>query len=280
MAIVSISRGSHSRGVEVAELVASRLGYKCLARDVVLDAAAEFNVSERELLKAIEDSPSIFERLTQSKARVLAFIRAALLKQFREDNLVYHGLAGHVFLQGIRHAFKARILSDLEDRVAMVMAQDKVSEQTARGALKKRDKARKQWSMQLYGVDPEDPSLYDMVIHVGKMGTEGAANAICDLVSQEAFQTTPESQAGMEDLALAAAVEALIVEMQLEKHLEGVTASEGKVIVRLKSLPRVQAGSFKDFGAHYIDDLQGRLNKRALGLHNFKALEISAPDLH
>ena len=264
----------------MAELVASRLDYNCVAMEAVLDASTEFKVPEIELLKAIEETPSIIERLTQSKARLIAFIRAALFKQFRQDNLVYHGLAGHVFLQGIQHALKVRILANFEDRVAIVVDREKVSEQTARETLIKRDKDRKQWSMHFYGVDPEDPSLYDMVIHVSKMGTEGAADAICDMVDHEAFKTTRDSQAAMDDLALAAAVEALIVEMQLEKHMEGVSASDGDVVVQLKSLPRVQAGSFRDYDAHYISGLQGRLRKRALGLPTFKTLEVAAPDRH
>ncbi len=38
MSIISISRGSYSRGKEVAEKVASKLGYECLSRYILLDA--------------------------------------------------------------------------------------------------------------------------------------------------------------------------------------------------------------------------------------------------
>lgn len=274
MAIITISRGSYSRGTEVAEKVASRLGYDCLARDVLLEASEEFNIPEIKLVRAIEGAPSVFNRLTQSRARYIAYIRAALFKHFCADNVVYHGLAGHYFLQNIGHALKVRILADLEDRMAIVMERDKVSEKEARSSLEKADKVRRQWGLQLYGIDPEDPSLYDTVIHVGKVGTDGATDMICNLVALESFQTTPASQGALEDLALAAAVEALAVDMELDRHDVQVSAHDGQVLVRLDSPPRMHAGSMSDFRTHYIEDLQRRLLERIRELPGFKALEV------
>ncbi len=42
---------------------------------------------------------------------------AALLKHVQKDNVVYHGLFGHFFLQDIPHVLKVRIVGDLEARV-------------------------------------------------------------------------------------------------------------------------------------------------------------------
>jgi hypothetical protein len=41
MAIITISRGSYSKGKEVAEKVAEHLGYECLSREVILDASGQ-----------------------------------------------------------------------------------------------------------------------------------------------------------------------------------------------------------------------------------------------
>jgi cytidylate kinase len=274
MAIISISRGSYSRGTEVAEKVASRLGYDCLARDVLLEASEEFNIPEIKLVKAIEGAPSVFDRLGSKRDRYIAYIRAALFKHFLDDNVVYHGLAGHYFLQNISHALKVRILADLEDRVAIVVDRDNVSEKEARHTLEKADKVRRQWGLHLYGIDPEDPSLYDTVIHVGKVGTDGATDMICNLVGLESFQTTPASQGALEDLALAASVEALAVDMELDRHDVEVSASEGQVLVRLKSPPRMHAGSMSDFHTHYVEDLQRRLLERTREFPGMKSLEV------
>jgi hypothetical protein len=78
MAIITITRGSYSRGKEVAEKLAQELGYECISREILLEASEEFNIPEIKLVRAIHDAPSILERFTQGKERYVAYIRAAL----------------------------------------------------------------------------------------------------------------------------------------------------------------------------------------------------------
>ena len=118
MAIITISRGSYYRGREVAEKLATKLGYECISREILLEASQEFNIPEIKLVRAIQDSPKILERLTHEKEKYVAYIRSALLKHVQRDNVVYHGLFGNFFLQGIPHVMKVRIVGDLEARVA------------------------------------------------------------------------------------------------------------------------------------------------------------------
>jgi hypothetical protein len=91
MSIVTISRGSYSRGKEVAEKLARALKYECLSREVVLEASAQFSIPEVRLVRAIHDAPSILDRFTYGKERYVAFFRAALLKRAQKDNVVSHG---------------------------------------------------------------------------------------------------------------------------------------------------------------------------------------------
>ncbi|HYA02432.1 MAG TPA: cytidylate kinase family protein [Syntrophobacteria bacterium] len=97
MSIITIARGSYSRGKEVAEKVAVALGYQCISRKVLLEASELFNVPEIKPVRAIHDSPSTLDRLSYGKEKYVAYIRAALLRHIQRDNVVYHGLAGHFF---------------------------------------------------------------------------------------------------------------------------------------------------------------------------------------
>ena len=63
MPIITISRGSYSKGKAVAEKVAQKLGYECISRDIILEASEEFNVPEIKLIRAIHDAPGILDRL-------------------------------------------------------------------------------------------------------------------------------------------------------------------------------------------------------------------------
>jgi len=131
MAIITVSRGSYSRGKEVAEKVAQRIGYECIARDILIEASQEFNVPEIKLIHALQDAPSFFNRFTHQKEKYIAYIESAFLHHVKSDNVIYHGMAGHCFVQDVPHVLKVRIIADLEDRIQIVMNRDKVSRDEA-----------------------------------------------------------------------------------------------------------------------------------------------------
>ena len=88
MSIITISKGSYSRGEEVAEKLAKALDYDCVSREILLEASQEFNIPEIKLIRAIHDAPSFLDRLTYGKQRYVAYIRAALLKHLQKGNVV------------------------------------------------------------------------------------------------------------------------------------------------------------------------------------------------
>jgi cytidylate kinase len=231
MSIITISRGSYSRGKEVAEKVAAALGYECISREILLDASEQFNIPEIKLVRAIHDAPSILERFTYGKERYVSYLKAALMKHIQKDNVVYHGLAGHFFLQGIPHVLKVRIIADLEDRVAEEMKRENISAAEARHILKKDDDERRRWGMQVYGGDTWDPMLYDMVLHIKPLSVECAVELIIKAVKFPCFQTTSPSQKILDDQTLAARVQAALME---EFPTARVSAKEGELFVDIK----------------------------------------------
>lgn len=233
MAIVTISRGSYSKGKEVAEIVAQRLGYVCLSRDLLVDASSQFNIPEIKLIRALHDAPSILERFTRGKEKYLAYFAAALLERVQRDNVVYHGLAGHFYLKGVDHVLSVRIIADLDDRVRLEMKREGVSRDEARRILTKDDEERRQWSLRLFGVDTWDPAIYDLVIHVKKLGVNDAADLICHTVGLGGFKTTAASQRALDDLALAAKVKVALVQAYPEAN---VTASDGLLYLRISAM--------------------------------------------
>jgi cytidylate kinase len=232
MAIVTISRGSYSRGKEVAEKLAQALGYPCLSRDILLEASERYNIPEIKLIRAIHDAPSILQRFTYNKEQYVAYIRAALLRHVQKDNIVYHGLAGHFMLKDLPHVLKVRIVADLEDRVAEEMKRENISAEEARRILVKDDEERRKWSLKIFGIDTWDPSLYDLVIHVKCLSVDDAVELIKCALKGPCFQTTPEGQKLADELSLAARVEAVLVQ-----EIPGVKveAKDGELFLYVKS---------------------------------------------
>ena len=207
MSIITISRGTYHRGREVAEKLAQKLGYACLSREILLEASEEYNIPELKLIRAIEDAPSILDRLTRQKEKFVAYIRAALLKHVQKDNVVYHGLFGHFFLQDIPHVLKVRIVGDLEARVADEVRREGISPDKAREIIVRDDEERRKWSYYLYGADAWDATLYDLVIHLKTITVDDAVNIISQVVQLPGFQTTAESQQAIDALVNAARME-------------------------------------------------------------------------
>jgi len=204
MGIVTISRGSYSRGIEIAEKLAKKLGYECISREVLLEASKEFNVPEVKLVHAIEDAPSIFDHIKDGKRRYVAFIREAFLEYIQKDNIVYHGFAGHFFTKEIPNILKVRIIANMDFRVNVLMEREKISEEKARKLLYKIDVERRKWSMYLYGIDTNTTELYDVILHIDCLRVDGAVNFIYDLAKRPCFQTTEESQKKLKELLEAA----------------------------------------------------------------------------
>ena len=213
MAVITISRGSYSRGKEIAEKVAQKLGYECISRDLLLEVSKEHNIPELKLEHAIHDAPGMLERLNRKEEKYIAYIKSALLEHLKADSVVYHGLAGHFFVKDVPHALKVRVLSDMEDRVQLEMERKNIDAEEARSMLEKDDEERRKWSRRLYGIDTADPSLYDLVVHIKQLTVDDAVDLICDTVSKEHFKTTPESQRQIEDLALSAAINKALIDV-------------------------------------------------------------------
>ena len=230
MAIIILSRGCYHRGSEVAKKAAAELGYECISREVLLEASAIFGIPELKLMHAIEDAPSLLERLGRDRKKYIAYIRTALLRSVQKGNVVYHGFAGHFFLQGIPSVLKVRVFADVEERVKEEMEREGVNAEKARQMVIKDDEERRRWALSLYGMDTADPALYDMLLHIGSLSVDDAARLVAQTARLPSFQMTPEAKRLLNDRVLACQVEALLLE---EFPRVDVTARDGEAFIRL-----------------------------------------------
>jgi cytidylate kinase len=230
MPIIIVSRGCYHRGSEVAKRVARELGYECISREVLLEASKLFDTPELKLIHAIEDAPSLLERLGHDRTKYIAFIRTALLRYVQRDNVVYHGLAGHFFLQGIPAILKVRVFADLEERIKDEMEREGVGAEKARKTVLRDDEERRKWALSLYGMDTGDPALYDLLLHIGSLTVDNATRIIVETARLPSFQMIAGSKRLLNERVLAAQVEALLLE---EFPRVKASAKNGEVFVRL-----------------------------------------------
>ena len=253
MGIITISRGSYNRGKEIAQKLSEKLGYECISREILLKASEDFNVPEVKIFQAIQDAPSVLDRLKHGKKKYIAFIREAFLEHIQKDNVIYHGLAGHFFTKDIPNILKIRITADIDYRINVVMKRDNVSEEKACEILNKIDTERSKWSMYLYGIDTKSPELYDVVMHVDCLEVNGTVDLLYNLAKRPCIQTTSESQKKLKDMLIAAKAYSAIVDKYPEAT---VKCKDGSVLITVESSLSVEEKLSRNF-ENLIKDIDG-----------------------
>jgi cytidylate kinase len=234
MAIITISQGTFSGARMLAAAVSRRLGYRCIDRDeLVGKAAAQWGLSQGDLRTAFEEPPTFFGQSQRTKYVYLALIQATLTEEVRRGNTIYDGLAGHMLLGKGQHVLRTRIIAPMEFRVPMVEYRRQCSRKEAIAYIERMDEDRRKWARFLYGVDWTDASLYDLVLNLEQMTLVEACNVICLLAESGCYQTTMETQADLNNLALASWVKAKLAvnpdtcELQFE-----IAADAGSISIK------------------------------------------------
>lgn len=204
--VICISRGTLGRGKELAELAAKKLGYGCLSREELVEAAIEEGIQVGKLEMTMLKPHAFSERLAIQKEHYLAFSTAYLCDRAIEGKLVYHGRTGHLLLPGVSHVLRVRVVSDPEHRIRAVMNKMGMERSKARRYIEEVDEDRKRWAKSMYGVSLEEMVNYDVIVNLEQMSLENAASALIGIAQLPDFQMTPASKKSMLDLQLGAKV--------------------------------------------------------------------------
>jgi hypothetical protein len=232
MNIITISRGSFGGGVMLAERLGAALGYRCLSREAVAEKAVAPGVSQEQLLDALSKPPGFLERFRHERYQFIALFQAALAEEVKGGKVVYHCNAGHLMLQGVSPLLKVRVIAPLEKRLVMVQERLKMSRSEAGAYIRKVDADRKKWTQFLYGVDWEDPALYDVVVNLGVMNVPEACEMVAAAARQKCFEFAGDWQTELADLAISSRVRANLAVNPGTSHLEfEVTSRQGRVSI-------------------------------------------------
>jgi cytidylate kinase len=204
MTIIAISSDSYRMGRETGEKAAKRLGYRYLDRELLKDISSGSGITEEKLLKALEKTPSALGMSARDQAVYLAHIERNVVAEFLKDNVVCHGLAAHLYVLGVSHVLKVRVLSNPQD-LGSELAQGKVlSREVMDKLIRRNENARKRWSLKAFSLDETDPSNYDMVISLNKIEMNEAVKSIAEAAGYKKFKAMSYSLKCLKDEEIAA----------------------------------------------------------------------------
>jgi cytidylate kinase len=227
MPIVTIYRGAFTAGEEIAKGVAQALGYRCVSREVLIEASRSCGISEVKLNEVLEKDPHWWERWLQNMRPYRVALQAAMCEVAQGGNIVYHGHIGHELLPGIRHVLKVLLTAPLEFRIKQVQSQQGLNEAKARRYIDHVDEARTRRLVALFGTDWRDITRYDLALNLAQMGIEGVTRLIVEAARLERYQPTAASEQDFMNLAIASQVQAALVMSPTFRNL-GITVKVAK----------------------------------------------------
>jgi cytidylate kinase len=232
MSVVTIAHAAFSGGNAIAEKVASRLNYRSVAREVLIEASKRYGIPEAKYTEVLEGEGHWWERWRESVRLYRITLQAAMCEVAEEGNLVYYGRAGQQLLPGIPHVLKVLIVAPVEYRIELVRAQQGMDSESARQYVRELDRVRSRRFRAVFNADWQDPIGHDLVLNSGRFSPEVGAALIADTVRRPEFQPTPESIKAFQDLTTTARVQAaLITSAKTRNVVLNVKSDNGTVTI-------------------------------------------------
>jgi len=195
--LVTISREHGSLGRDVARIVAEKLGWQMLDRELVERMAKEARV-RRSLIETLDERIQTnidywikelinVNFLTQSD--YLKYLMRVILTVGYYGEVVIVG-RGANFILPRQQGLHVRVIAPLDRRVERISHLDSLSPQEARVAVLRADAERAAFIRVHFHKDISDPLAYDLVVNTDALSLEAAAESI--VAALKVKMSTPE----------------------------------------------------------------------------------------
>jgi cytidylate kinase len=182
MSVITISRQMGSLGDEIAHLLADRLGYSLVNRELINRAAAKVGSPDLALamidelgLLGISPSDDLYQQYINAVAKVLQDIAA-------QGRAVIVGRGGHIVLRDFPGTIHILVTAPLEFRRAHIAAQQNITIEAAENQIRAGDRHRGHYFERFYNVKWLDSDWYDLVINSSRISVEKSVDIIMKMV--------------------------------------------------------------------------------------------------
>ena len=232
MPLITVSADSLELELDIARRAAEALGYDLLGRELLADVAQTNGLTEDELVKALDSPPGFLGLRARRRRNLLTHIQAACLDRLLADNVVCHGLAAHLYVMGVSHAIRVRVVG-----VPCDPDEDEVRSDENGRQPDQRIQARRCWSLEVFQVDETDPNNYDLVLNLTQQGPDDMVEKICQAARDRRFMAMTYSRKCLLDKALSSRVREALMSKFPDVRVE---ANDGAVKAEVQSLGRDQ----------------------------------------
>jgi cytidylate kinase len=198
MAVITISKEFGTESEKVASLLAEKLGYEYIGKNLVAKIAKELHISESEA--------ETFHKTSQS--RILRFVdrytcsivqkvvdrehgclddknyyevtKKLVENVYEAGDAIILGWGGQCLLKGKPDTLHVRLIKDNDLKINEIMQSQNLSQKAAKDFIDREEGDLKAYIKHYYKEDWNAAYLYDIVIDMGKTSVDKAADMICD----------------------------------------------------------------------------------------------------
>ena len=212
MHFITFSRKYAAGGTEVARKVAEKLGYRFYDTDAIDHTASEFGFAE-DVKEIGERPPSFFRKIFSSKPSIdLERLSSVVYELAEKGDAVFLGWGSHMLLKSFSCALHVRVIASREKRIEN-LAKWGYGREAAPTLIDRGDHDRAGFIKFAFGVEWENPELYDLVLNMDKLSVDLAVDTVVNVARSNEIQACSiDAMRSIQTLALANRVEASVEE--------------------------------------------------------------------
>lgn len=232
MALITFTSSFGANGDKIAQNVSERLGIELFDNPKLQEMVASMGFSDKEMKDFDEKAPGFFDRLfTKKPARYLELLGSTIYDIAGRGEGVITGHGAQAFLKDFDCALHVMITASEDTRSRWLAEKQNISEAAAKEIVQKMDNRFREFVQYAFKREGNDPSDFDLVINIDKIGTDWAVKLIVDIAGSEKIKScSVKATEEMKSSSLQRKVEAAIIQnISLFTHIFVKVTGEGKV---------------------------------------------------
>jgi cytidylate kinase len=183
--VITISRELGSGGMDLALSLSRRLEFQIHGKSLIDQIAQDKGLEQKVVEQLDERTRSEVDMWVESLLKRRLFSQSAFHLSVAKAVKTLASLGGVIILGRGAHAIlggdntlRVRVVAPADVRIARVMEREGVDEAQARQMIATSDSERAEFHRKLYGVVPNDPYQYDLVLNTERMRGDRAVSMV------------------------------------------------------------------------------------------------------
>jgi cytidylate kinase len=211
MPIIAITREMGSLGKDVARGLGEELGLPVIYHEVIDHLADRMRVRKSHVIRLLDGSAGLFERLTADKTSLSIFTADEIFNIAAKGGAIIRGWGATHLLRDIPHVVCVRVCAPFELRKQRMMERlNSSDEQLIAEEIRVNDEAHSAIIRRHFGVQWSEPEHYDVVLNTKRVSVDECVSEVKSIASGAQFAETEAARQKLDDLALAARVRAAL----------------------------------------------------------------------